>query len=205
MPSTAWQESGKTELPSALILISYPHFSISGEKTAISHSSAAGHNRRDESARLLWSGSDKTEVKVGQLALSKGQRANLDVQDLKLSKQGSAEQLKGTIGWWPSYRCRGKLPKWEQAAHVTQMLTQKRYRLGGWKQGTGLWEVTEALSRAMPGDTESNRDWVRPQLELRVMWKPIWAPALWLQWDDSHGSLEGQMRSTTRMLCVVRH
>lgn len=84
----------------------------------------------ETSACLLWSGDDKIEVRVEQLALSKEQRASLDRQNLTLSRQGSIQQLKGTMGW-----CILQMQKQvaqmqngrsrEKVAKVTQMLNQK--------------------------------------------------------------------------------
>lgn len=56
---------------------------------------------------------------MAQLVLSKGQRAKLDCQDLKLSTQGTddARDTLRTMGWWPS-RCRGKLPKSKMGEQV---------------------------------------------------------------------------------------
>ena len=72
------------------------------------------------SAYRLWSGGGRAEVSQSRSGLAQEQMVNLVYQELTMP--GKHRAAAGDTGWWPSYRCRGKLAKsemGEQTEHGT--------------------------------------------------------------------------------------
>lgn len=108
------------------------------------------------SAHRLWSGGGRAEVRV-DLALHKEQRVNPDYQELMMpGKHGAAA---GDTGWWPSYRCRGKLAR-------SEMGEQTEHGTGGTdaeaRKGTG--KDDENKERVMRDDQSRASGWTLSQL-----------------------------------------